>query len=167
VSEESAGAAYSELIAEQLAEERSRKASLEARGLSVITTSGVLVTLVLGLAAIVTQAATFKLPEAANRLLVFAGALFVLAAVGGIGVNFPMPYREVGVTALRRLTELHWWNNKVAPARRRTAEARINVLAAARSANVWKVRFLLAALVLEVLAVVTLAASASVVLMTR
>lgn len=161
-----AGLAYGELIAEQLVEERSRKESLEARGLSVITSSGVLVTLVLGLSALGTEAGTLALPQLARTLLIAAGASFVLAAVCGIAVNFPMPYREVSIAALRRLTEARWWDNKVSPARRRTAEARIEVLAAARETNAWKVRFLLAGLIFEVLAVIGLAGAAAVVLTT-
>lgn len=161
---ETAGVTYSELVAEQLTEERARKASLEARGLSVISTSGVLVTLLLGLSAVVSTTTDFELPQTAKLLLATAGALFVLAAVGGIAANFPAPYREIRVAALRRLTEERWWENQASPAQRRAAQARIDILGAARGVNAWKVRFLLAALILEVLAVLVLAAAAGVVL---
>ncbi len=46
-----AGLAYAQLIADQLAEERSRKSSLEARGVTVITTAGPLATLLFALTA--------------------------------------------------------------------------------------------------------------------
>jgi hypothetical protein len=163
-SPETAGATYSELVVEQLAEERARKASLEGRGLSVITTSGILVTLILGLSAVVNNTDGFELPDKAKLLIVAAGGLFVLAAIGGITANFPSPYREIRVSALRRLTEERWWLNQVSPAQRRAAQARIDILDAARVVNAWKVRFLVAALIFEVLAVLALAAAAGIVL---
>lgn len=42
---EQAGSAYTNLIDEQLETEQNRRASIEQRGLSVLTTSGTLVTL--------------------------------------------------------------------------------------------------------------------------
>jgi hypothetical protein len=52
----------------------------------------------------------------------------------------------------------------VSPAQRRAAQARIDILDAARVVNAWKVRFLVAALIFEVLAVLALAAAAGIVL---
>jgi hypothetical protein len=58
-----AGTAYGLLIASQLTEERNRKASLEARGITAVTAAGTLVTLLFALTAGLTAAPGFKLPD--------------------------------------------------------------------------------------------------------
>ena len=58
---------YADYIAEQIARQEERKRSIEARGVTVITTSGRLATLLLGLAALTTrEEQTFTLPAAAQ-----------------------------------------------------------------------------------------------------
>ena len=84
VPDEDAGVAYGQLIMDQLAEERNRKASLEARGVTVITTSGTLATLLFALTAGLTAAAKFKLPQSAKLPLLLALVAFVIAALAGL-----------------------------------------------------------------------------------
>jgi hypothetical protein len=67
-----AGDAYTALIIEQLAEERSRKTSLEQRGISVITSSGALVTLLFGLAALTTKPQGYQVPDGATFSFILA-----------------------------------------------------------------------------------------------
>lgn len=160
----SAGSVYAALIAEQLAEERARKASIEARGLSVITTSGALVTLLFGLGSLISGVEGYALPVAGSWLLLGALAAFLLAALAAIVANFPLRYREVSVGGLRRLTAPEWWTNTEPAAARRAAEARLNVLERARSTNAFKATALIAAMVVEVIAVVLVAAAVAVIL---
>src|SRR5690348_2751196 len=54
------GSVYGAFVSRQLDDERSRKESLEARAAGVITSSGVLVTLLFGLAAITTNTKNFR-----------------------------------------------------------------------------------------------------------
>lgn len=161
---EIAGVAYAELIGEQLDQERARKASIEARGLSVITTSGALVTLLFALGSLISGVEGYKLPETGRWLLLGALAGFLLAAIAAIVANFPLRYREVSVPGLRRLTQPEWWTKPVAPASRRAAEARLNVLQRARATNAFKVKALVLAMIIEVLAVVLVAAAVAVML---
>lgn len=159
-----AGSAYGAFIAEQLSVERARKASIEARGLSVITTSGALVTLLFALGSLVSGADSHELPTGARWLLISALFLFLGAAIGGIVANFPLRYREVAIPALRSLTQPELWNRAGQSGTRRLAEAAVNVLERARDTNAYKVRALLVGLVLEVGAVVAVAGAVGVIL---
>ena len=63
-----------------LTQERSRKTSIESRGVTVVTTSGTLyVTLLFGLTAGLTAASGFKLPGGAKLPLLLALIAFVIA----------------------------------------------------------------------------------------
>lgn len=61
---------YQELLVGLLAEERERKKSIEQRGLSVVTSSGTLATLLFALAVLVTGSKGFQLPGSSRQLLV-------------------------------------------------------------------------------------------------
>lgn len=116
-----AGAAYSQLISDQLAEERTRKSSLEARGVTVITTSGTLATLLFALTAGLTSVASFKLPGGAKLPLLLALVAFIVAAVCGLTTNMPLKYREATPQGLARLVDARYWT---APGRGPTAGRR-------------------------------------------
>jgi hypothetical protein len=88
-------------IAEQVEAEESRKTSLETRGLSVITTSAALVTLLFGLAALTTSRKRFFQPHDVPGLMSLALLFFALAAGGGILTNLPLPYKNVKPLELR------------------------------------------------------------------
>lgn len=96
-----AGALHAALIANQLAEERARKTSLEQRALAVITTSGVLAMLLIGLAAFVVNQAptTAHVDDMSRRLVVAAAAGFIAAAVLALAVVSPRKHREADLTA--------------------------------------------------------------------
>lgn len=73
-----------------------RKASLEQRGINIITASGALVTLVFAVSAIVTKSTTFKFFRGWEHwLLVAALAFFVGASIGGIITNRAYRYRAL------------------------------------------------------------------------
>jgi hypothetical protein len=93
--------ALADYTKEQLAAEDRRKASFEQRGLAVVTTSGALVTLLFGLAALSTKSQSFVLEDAAKPPLVGALVLFVLAAIGALVTNFPVKYSWVDVEDVR------------------------------------------------------------------
>ncbi|HXP21413.1 MAG TPA: hypothetical protein VN840_17355 [Streptosporangiaceae bacterium] len=164
MSEMNAGAAYAGLIADQLAEERNRKTSLEARGITVITTSGTLATLLFALTAGLTTAAKFRLPGPARLPLLLALVAFVAAAAFGLATNLPLRYQEPTSAGLARLVSARYWSGPAEIGQLRVAEAEITALAAARSANGRKVTLLLAAILSEVLAVVFLTWAIAVVL---
>lgn len=163
--DETAGPDYGELIREQLAEERVRKASLEQRGVTVITTSGVLVSLLFGLAAVVTESKTFQVPDAARYLLVLALVLFVGAAASGIVLNSPRKYVEAHPDDLERLLRRDVWDASGSLGGRRSAEARVKILRKARTINDGKAKWLLRAVFLEVAAVAAVAIGVAVILL--
>ena len=154
-----AGTAIGQLIEEQLAEERERKASLEARGLSVITTSGVLVTLLLGFGALVSGDDDVVLPGVAEAVLIAGLVGFVGAAVAGLYTNSPVEYDEAEPEDLRAWLEPQLWESESVAGELRAAEARVEVLAAARRVNDRKALVLAGAIAAEVVAIVLLAAA--------
>jgi hypothetical protein len=152
-----AGAAYGQLISDQLTQERSRKTSLEARGVTVITTSGTLVTLLFGLTAGLTAVSGFKLPGGAKLPLLLALIAFVVAAGFGIVTNMPLRYQEVTPQGLAKLVNARFWTAPPTVGELRVAAAQVALLSAARSANNLKVRLLIVAIAAELLAVAFLA----------
>jgi hypothetical protein len=156
MADENSGAAYSQLIWDQLAEERSRKASLEARGVTVITTSSALATLLFALTAGLTTASSFKLPGPARFPLMLALCAFATAAVLGLITNIPLRYREPTASGLAKLVDANFWTASPEIGQLRVASAQVTTLAVARSANGLKVRLLLGAVFFELLAVIFL-----------
>jgi hypothetical protein len=151
-----AGTAYGQLIADQLSEERNRKASLEARGVTTVTAAGTLVTLLFALTAGVTAAPGFKLPAGADVPLLLALIAFVIAAIFGLTTNLPLRYREPTARGLAKLVDARFW---AAPARigeLRVAELQVALIAAMRSANNLKVRLLIFAIAAELIAIIFL-----------
>jgi nitrate reductase NapE component len=146
-------AIYAEYIKEQLDAQEARKVSLEQRGLAVITTSGVLVTLLFGLTALtVRPASTFVIPDTAAALLIAALVFFVLAALLAIITNLPRPYEGVTVDALRRAVKERWEDSE-AVASEMVALTRLKMLASAKKNNDLKGQALVIAMASEILAV--------------
>jgi hypothetical protein len=65
-----AGYLYADLVKEELAREQARKTSLEQRGLSVISTSGALVSLLFALLAFVENAGHLVIPPVGRLVLI-------------------------------------------------------------------------------------------------
>lgn len=126
-----AASAIGELVAEQLAEERVNKTSLEARGLALITTSGAFTTLVLGIAALVGDG---SLPGASRMLLVLSLLAFVVAATMGVVVNMPANYDEPRAASLKMTLKEHAGDDLLTGVRA-VNNSRIDVLDTARSNN--------------------------------
>jgi hypothetical protein len=146
---------YADFVKGLLDAEVSRKASLEQRGLGIITASGTLVTLLFGLTAAITSAKSFTFPSAARGWLTLAAILFVLAAAAGIGVNIPLFYGKV-VVEEDNLEAV--WDDSAADARRAVTGARLNRLHAAQTVNSIKAWILVVGALLELAAAVMLTA---------
>ena len=162
--DQNAGTAYEQLIVDQLIEERSRKSSLEARGVTVITTSGTLATLLFALTAGLTTTGTFKLPGAARLPLLLTLVAFVGAAILGIITNIPLRYQEPTPQGLAKLVDAKYWTGSWTVGQLRVASAQVSCIAAARSANGLKVKLLLGAITFELSAVICLAWAVGVIL---
>ncbi|MGW6918270.1 hypothetical protein ACWGB8_31330 [Kitasatospora sp. NPDC054939] len=144
---------YLDFISDLLATEEARKASLEARGIAVVTTSGVLASLLLGLVAVIAKSTTFVFPDSAHAPLLAGGVLFVIAAVLGILANVPFFYKTVKPSSLAQVcTDL--WADTSDNAELMVSSTRIALYASARSTNSLKAMVLVAALTAEVAALV-------------
>lgn len=91
-----------ELVDQELKRETDRKDSLERRGITVITASGVLVTLTFGFATAVAKGqhyANFTFAE--KTVLDIALALFILAAIFALLTNTPRNYGVPQIDALK------------------------------------------------------------------
>jgi len=154
------GVSYRQLIETQLAEERATKASLEQRGLAVVTTSGVLATLLFGLAAFAKQSQKVALGAPERYLLLTALLLFVGASAAGLWVARPRAYREAKIEVLyERVTKDEWYQRDPVEAYRRDAQSNVFILETARTRNGNKAKSLFLAISLEVLAVACVAAA--------
>ena len=147
---------YSDYIAEQVKREDDRKSSLESRGLSVITTSGALTTLLFALAAVSTQVDSFQLSGWSRGFLIAAVVTFLGAAGFAIATNYPLDYDEVKPSELRDAVKNRWSDDERV-AERMTSFTRLKVLETARSRNDLKAELLLWATGLEVAGVACVA----------
>ena len=133
------GSSYGPTIRAQLDEERARKASLESRGVGIVTSSGALTTLLFGLVAFSRGSASqFHLPlsNASKWALIVSGAFFAVAALLGVISNAPMPYEEALIPPLRkRIDPVEWKAQDPIEAARRDARLNVDILESARKWN--------------------------------
>lgn len=151
--DKSGEATYAEFVKDELDVQDARRASFEQRGITVITTSGALATLLLGLGALSTKRSnTFVLPETSEVLLALALLCFAAAAALALMTNVPRRYETVTVDAMRkRLNEKPVRGADAAA--RDVAEARLKAITTAKARNRTKGYLLFGALGAEVLAV--------------
>jgi hypothetical protein len=157
--DEVAGSSHHKLIAAQLAEERSAKTSIEQRGLGVITSAGVLTTLLFGLSAFALGARRIPIDFPERSLLILSLALFLGASALAASTALPSSfYREADVPPLElRVTRERWYSRDVIEAARLNARIEVAIIKAARSANEYKAKRLKYAVIVEVAALLSLA----------
>lgn len=162
-----AGLVYFQTIDELLRYEQARKAALEAKALSVVTTSGTLVTLLLGFAGLNGSKGGPPLPSAASWPLVAAMAVFVLAALTGLAANLPVSHSPLSVKRdLKRMVHDDLWQQPRDVGLQAVAEFRVGEIDRWRDANGKKAKALRIGIGAEILAVALLAVAASVILLT-
>jgi hypothetical protein len=148
--EEVAGPVIAQLIAKEVERTQATTASLQSRGLAVISSSGTLVTLLFGLSALATRGTDFTLTTATKVPLVLAAVLLVLAAVAGIATNAPRQKHAIGLDGLAPLLDDERWSAAAKQALQATARSQLTIAKVARGANRTMARFLLAGIVLEI-----------------
>lgn len=154
---------YAAYIRDQLNDQEARKSSIEQRGVAVITTSGTLVSLLFGLAAVLTGVQHYQLPSGAESWLYAAMVAFVAGAIGGIATNLPLFYIGVRASELRGAVK-NRWTDSIEDAEQRVAATEVKVLARAKALNTIKGFVLLGAISAEVIAVIFLSLAIRVVL---
>lgn len=142
---------YSSLVVEQLTEERARKASLEQRGAFVITSAGALVTLLFGLAALVTDAEGFLIKDASRNALIAALAAFFVTGLLGLATNAPLfLYEEPNEDELKQIiTDPSIVETTAANAARELALVRLKTVKSYRTNNARKTWILAGGLLAE------------------
>jgi hypothetical protein len=158
------GEVYNELIAEHLERQAKRKASIEQRGLAVISTSGALVTLQFALVAVITDQDSFSLTGPERTVLGLSLLAFVAAAVLGLLTNITRSYAYVSTRQLEELTRPTSWQGSRSEAQRRIARVRVRMLRSARTNNGAKAKLLRYAIATEVAAVAFLAVCVALIL---
>lgn len=161
-----AGVSYAALISEQLETERARKTSLEQRGITVITTSGALVTLLFALAALITGENEYSPPTLAVVLLTGALAAFLLASIAALLTNTVRDFHEADEDVLATLLQDQYWVGRAVVGEKRAAEVRVSILKTARDLNTKKAEILKLAMRAEVAAVCFVAAAVATILIT-
>jgi hypothetical protein len=161
-----AGLTIFDVVKESLAEEIARKASIEARGTGVITTSGVLVTLLFGLSAVVTKPSGYVLPIEAVLPLVVGLVIFCAAILVALATFVPRDrYLGLDPAELDSRTDKDW-DEAEGPTRKGLAQDRLKILQAAVAANDEKVRLLRLAIGLQAAAFISVATSIAAIFLT-
>lgn len=159
------GKVYATYIKSLLDYELSRKTVLESKASAVVTTSGVLVTLLFGLVAVVTGAKNFVLPEDAQVWLGLAVGLFVIATALAVTASvLPVPYGQVKFDA-KNLKGV--WQQSELTASVNVAAAQLQQRDIVRKKNDSKARLVLGAGAAELLALVMLAIAVVIILVVR
>jgi hypothetical protein len=154
------GQVLADYVEEQVELEEKRRASLESRGVGVITVSSTLVTLLFGIAAVVTKSQNFAATEDVRQRLSLALVLFAASSVIAIGTTVPLAIHSVDASAL--LPEIKaLWSKDPEAVRKTTTATRIADLASVQRVNTIKSYVLLAAVAVQVFAVIVLAWSVS------
>jgi hypothetical protein len=95
-----ASRAISAFIDAMLADEQARKTSVEQRGISAITSSAAVVTIIGGLSTFAVVGEHARLNSVGKAAALAAIGLFVLAAAGGVIANLPLGYSVGDVGAI-------------------------------------------------------------------
>jgi hypothetical protein len=155
-----AGTHYAELIKDQLQRERDRKDSFEKRAEWVVASSGSLTTVLLAIAAFVTKVEGFSLASWPRALLIATLLFFLICAMLAIRINRPVKYMETTIHDLEGIViQPSYWKADESIGLRRTAENRVGMLDAARTANNRKAGLLRWCLRLQVAGISLLAGS--------
>lgn len=155
------GSSYGPTIKAQLDEERARKSSLEARGIGIVTSSGVLATLLFGLVTFTrgnVNQPHLNIGQLATDALIVGVALFALAALMGLAANLPRDYEEASIQKLKeRVEKTEWETQDPVEAARYDAVLNVQVLDSARKVNGSKANLVFIGLAAESFAAVAVA----------
>ena len=103
------GELYAEFIQKELEHERTRRSALEARAVTVITTSGTFVTLTFALAALLTKGQNYTPSRLATLMLALALGAFVVAAVCALLASRLRGYQVVATEQLDTWRDDGFW----------------------------------------------------------
>jgi hypothetical protein len=150
-----AGEVFAEYVKEQIDLEDRRRASLETRGSGVITLSGTLVTLLFAISAVATRSPSFVLAGGLKQRLIWSLVAFAVSSLIAIGTLVPLALHTVDAAQLAPEVRKRW-DGGVDDARKAIAATRISDLASLQRVNTVKSMLLVAAVTVQVAAVLLL-----------
>jgi len=157
------GEVYLVFVEGELKAERERRATFDSRGQALVATSGVLVTLLSGIAAAVKAGTKLHPPPLAVGVVLLALALFVVSAVLGIVAGWNRYYAVARYETLERMLGEHWKDREV-DARNNVATVHARTIQALRDANRFKATCVSYGLIFQVLALITFAVGVVIIL---
>jgi hypothetical protein len=155
---DTAGGVLSDLVRSQLREEGDRRQSLEQRGITVITTAGALVTLLIAVGGAGRLGSLNGLPIWTKAIVFLPLPFFALASLLGLAANWVSSDVVVDEDAFNNLLTPELWGQPASGASFKVTKMYTTVLHAARHANQTKAKLLRMAIVAEAIAVSILAA---------
>lgn len=155
---------YLDFVEDSLRAERDRRATLEARGVSIVAQAGGLVTLLAGVGTLFIGNRGSALTLAAILPLMLALIFFVLAVIFGILVSFSPLYPRHPVADKETMTKMRTSKRDDTDDDARSAVAHIHIqtIEALRKGNRRRIWWIVAAQVCQVLAVVSLSVAVAV-----
>jgi len=145
---------YDDFLKDRIAAEEARKTSLEQRGIAVVSTSGTLITLFFGLAAIITSRQGYSPPSDFRSHSAWALAFFLLATLVAVATNLPLPYSDVKA---KELNSGEMWQETATVAKENVFDFRVTLLQGLQKRNGLKALMVVAAMAAQGIAVLFVA----------
>jgi hypothetical protein len=101
------GVNYAPFVEQELKSERERRSTLDTRGQTVVTTSGVLITILSAVTAIAVNRKVLVAPGAVRYSILSALACFIIAVFFGILATINFKYHVASKSTLLRLPREH------------------------------------------------------------
>jgi hypothetical protein len=141
-----------DFINQAIETEKAYKTSFEGRGLAVVTSSGAVLAILLGLASWISQEKSpIKIHGATIWILVDSAVLLMLSSALGILVSAPRRRAGPDPQDIYRFLEINKWNAEGDKARRVIARQRLRQWQGMRTTNERRGRVLRWSIILEVL----------------
>jgi hypothetical protein len=151
------GQIFQEFVKDALAHEFERRKNLEGRGAVLLTSSGTMVTIILGLTVLITGKDFVFVSRCAVVLLCIALVAFVLSATAAIIVQaWAFKYDLVDQDDLDKLVENEYWDSTANIAARDTVDLHVRTIRSLRKGSRIKSSFLITSLVIQLIAIVLL-----------
>ncbi|MEU8185866.1 hypothetical protein [Micromonospora carbonacea] len=150
------GKTYGSFIEAELAAERDRRNRFDDRGVSLVKTSGSLVTLLAAVVAFLRTGREYQFPRDAVGPLMLALTFLTIAAMAGIVTSLNRAYEVPNPPTLRKLLEERWAVDSEVSARNFVGEMQVHIIHSLRKGSNWKAKFLLTGLIAQVVALLAL-----------
>lgn len=156
------------MVGSLLDAEYDRRTKMEARGSTLVTASATLLTVILGVTALVTGKDHILTNGLAVVFLIAALIAFVVSAILGLVVGtLPLPYTTVGRATLGQLTDDEFWNLSADDALREDVYQLGVTIQSLRAGNERIAKRVMASLICQIAAAVLLTVSVSIDLLGR